>query len=392
MNILCALARGPLEAKLGNVRATTSFVWTESRAPSFCFKGSRTGSLHITIRGTLASFSGELRRQCNQAPAWKAGTKGGTRAACRGRRRHCVITRKAGDERELRPVDVAEYPILDQRFEVLVMRLPTPREQHHMFDPAPLRRLQHAPRVGSIVSKRLFAENVQALIDCRERHSKVLVVRRRYDDRVEATICDELPVVGECCCDALFGRHLCESGGITSGDGGNLYVGAIAEVRQIHEFHPVAGPDNAQPNTVSHVSPWTVAGAVHLPKRGSQTGGPSCRNTIHSHRSQRTAPTTVDAPQWTPEETWQHVRACRSGASGLDPHPEEVSGIAPANQRPGQRMPCRPIRFTGRSRSGALVLVEDRGSSRNQLRDLSAEPFELRRIIAGQALKTPPCP
>src|SRR5829696_3794725 len=230
-----------------------------------------------------------------------------------------VIPRKAGDERELRPVDVAEYPILDQRFEVLVMRLPTPREQHHMFDPAPLRRLQHAPRVGSIVSKRLFAENVQALIDCRERHSKVLVVRRRYDDRVEATICDELPVVGECCGDAVFGRHLCESGGITSGDGGNLYVGAIAEVRQIHEFHPVAGPDNAQPNTVSHVSPWTVAGAVHLPKRGSQTGGPSCRNTIHSHRSQRTAPTTVDAPQWTPEETWQHVRACRSGASGLAP-------------------------------------------------------------------------
>ena len=53
---------------------------------------------------------------------------------------------------------------------------------------------------------------------------------------------------------------------------------------------------------------------------------------------------------------------------------------------------ARPIRFTGRSRSGALVLVEDRGSSRNQLRDLSAEPFELRRIIAGQALKTPPCP
>src|SRR5215207_6829703 len=125
---------------------------------------------------------------------------------------------------------------------------------------------------------------------------------------------------------------------------------------------------------------------------GKSNRRPSCRNTIHSHRSQRTAPTTVDAPQWTPEETWQHVRACRSGASGLDPHPEEVSGIAPANQRPGQRMPCRPIRFTGRSRSGALVLVEYRGSSRNQLRDLSAEPFELRRIIAGQALKTPPCP
>src|SRR5215207_4290677 len=49
-------------------------------------------------------------------------------------------------------------------------------------------------------------------------------------------------------------------------------------------------------------------------------------------------------------------------------------------------------RFTGRSRSGALVLVEDRGSSRNQLRDLSRGPFEPRRIIAGQAIKTPPCP
>jgi hypothetical protein len=72
------------------------------------------------------------------------------------------------------------------------MRLPTPREEHHMFGTAPLRRLQHAPRVGSIVSKRLFAENVQAVIDCRERHSRVLVVRRRHDDRVDATIGDEL--------------------------------------------------------------------------------------------------------------------------------------------------------------------------------------------------------
>src|SRR5215213_2358289 len=137
------------------------------RNPELLTSASRargTGSLHITIRGTLASSSGELRRQCNQAPAWKSGTKGGTRAACRGRRRHCVSTRKAGDERELRPVDVAEYPILDQRFEVLVMRLPTPREEHHMCGAAPLRRVQHAPRVGSIVSKGLFAENVQAVI------------------------------------------------------------------------------------------------------------------------------------------------------------------------------------------------------------------------------------
>src|SRR5215203_2447499 len=111
------------------------------RNPELLTSASRargTGPLHITIRGTLASSSGELRRQCNQAPAWKSGTKGGTRAACRGRRRHCVITRKAGDERELRPVDVTEYPILDQRFEVLVMRLPTPREEHHMFGTAPL--------------------------------------------------------------------------------------------------------------------------------------------------------------------------------------------------------------------------------------------------------------
>src|SRR5829696_10136536 len=108
---------------------------------------------------------------------------------------------------------------------------------------------------------------------------------------------------------------------------------------------------------------------------GKSNRRPSCRNTIHSHRSQRTAPTTVDAPQWTPEETWQHVRACRSGASGLDPHPEEVSGIAPANQRAGQRRPCRPIRFTGRSRSGRWFSsrIEDQAvissatSARNRL-------------------------
>src|SRR5215211_7085522 len=124
MNILCALARGPLEAKLGDVRATTSIVWTESRAPNFCFKGSgdRVAAYHDSRNARLIQWN------------------------------------------------VTEYPILDQRFEVLVMRLPTPREEHHMFGTAPLRRLQHAPRVGSIVSKRLFAENVQAVIDRRERH------------------------------------------------------------------------------------------------------------------------------------------------------------------------------------------------------------------------------
>ena len=240
-----------------------------------------------------------------------------------------VIPCKAGDERELRPVDVAEYPILDQRFEVLVMRLPTPREQHHMFDTAPLRRLQHAPRVGSLVRKRLFAENVQALIDCRERHSKVLVVRRCYDDRVEATIGDELPVVGECCGDAVLSRHLCDSGGITTGDGGNLYVGAIAEIGQVHKFDPVTGPDNAQPNTVSHVSPWTAGRASSLTQTGKSNRRPSCRNTIHSHRRSVLLP-----PPLTLRNGRQKDMATYAGMPErrfrVRPAPEEVSGIAPA--------------------------------------------------------------
>src|SRR5215212_1569370 len=58
MNILCALARGPLEAKLGNVRATTSFVWTESRAPNFCFKGSgdRVAAYHDSRNARLIQW------------------------------------------------------------------------------------------------------------------------------------------------------------------------------------------------------------------------------------------------------------------------------------------------------------------------------------------------